>query len=98
MVALDTSELIRKVYEGVLGTFEALAFDNRVLGVLLAIAFAIHLVWRIRQGLAAAANAIAWSAALLVWWAGLAYYPRCSASIPTTFATCTSAQCSSCSR
>ena len=73
VVALDTGELIRKVYDGVLGTFEALAFDNRILGVLLAIAFAIHLVWRIRQGLAAAANAIAWSAALLVWWTGLAY-------------------------
>ena len=94
---LDTTDLIRKVCEGVLATFEALAFDNRILGVLLAIAFAIHLVWRIRQGLAAAANAIAWSTALLVWWAGLAY-SRGAWLTPTTFATCTSAPCSSCSR
>jgi hypothetical protein len=39
-------------------------------GVLLVI-FIAHAGWRIRQGLAAAANVLAWSAALLFWWFGL---------------------------
>lgn len=41
--------------------------------VLLASAFLAHGVWRLRQGLGTAANLLAWTTALLVWAAGLAY-------------------------
>ena len=56
-----------------MNTFEALAFGLRPLGILLAIAFAAHLGWRLRQGLVASANVLAWTTALSVWWIGLTY-------------------------
>ena len=70
---LTTGQTIREAFEGVVNTFEALAFGIRPLGILLALAFAAHLGWRLRQGLVASANVLAWTAALSVWWIGLIY-------------------------
>ena len=70
---LTTGQTIREAFEGVMNTFDALAFGIRPLGILLAIAFAAHLGWRLRQGLVASANVLAWTAALAVWWIGLVY-------------------------
>ena len=72
-LALTTGQTIREAFEGVVNTFEALAFGIRPLGILLALAFAAHLGWRLRQGLVASANVLAWTAALSVWWLGLIY-------------------------
>jgi hypothetical protein len=52
-------------------SFRYLALGNRALGVVLLCLFVAHAAWRIRGGLAAAANVLAWSAALLFWWFGL---------------------------
>ena len=52
-------------------SFRYLALGNRVMGGVLLVAFVAHAGWRVRQGLAAAANVLAWSAALLFWWFGL---------------------------
>jgi hypothetical protein len=52
-------------------SFRYLALGNRVAGGVLLAMFITYAAWRIRQGLAAAANVLAWSAALLFWWFGL---------------------------
>jgi hypothetical protein len=52
-------------------SFRFLALGNRVAGGILLALFIVHAVWRVRQGLGAAANVLAWTAALLFWWFGL---------------------------
>jgi hypothetical protein len=52
-------------------SFRFLALGNGVLGGVLLAAFIVYAAWRLRQGLGAAANVLAWSAGLLVWWFGL---------------------------
>jgi hypothetical protein len=52
-------------------SFRFLALGNRVAGGILLALFIVHAVWRVRQGLGAAANVLAWTAALLFWWLGL---------------------------
>lgn len=51
--------------------FQHLGLDNPVLSVALLVAFVAYGVWRLRQGLDAASNFLAWSAALTVWSVGL---------------------------
>jgi hypothetical protein len=64
---------VDRAIDGVRGSFDALAFGSRFVGALFGIAFVVSLVWRLRAGLVAAANALAWTAAVVVWWAGLVY-------------------------
>lgn len=52
-------------------SFRYLVLGNRALGVVLLCVFAIHAAWRLRAGPAAAANVLAWTSALVVWWFGL---------------------------
>jgi len=52
-------------------SFRFLALGNRVAGGVLLVLFTVHAVWRVRQGLGAAANVLAWTGALLFWWFGL---------------------------
>jgi hypothetical protein len=52
-------------------SFRFIALGNRVAGGILLALFIVHAVWRVRQGLGAAANVLAWTAALLFWWFGL---------------------------
>ncbi|MGH9227201.1 MAG: hypothetical protein ACRD07_00460 [Acidimicrobiales bacterium] len=54
-------------------SFKYLALGNRVAGGVLLVMFIAHAGWRVRRGLAAAANVLAWSAALLFWWFGLVW-------------------------
>lgn len=53
--------------------FESIALGNEIAAVGVLAALAVYGLWRLRQGLDAAANVIAWSAALVVWACGLAY-------------------------
>ena len=82
VLAPPDSEVVQDLRPGVLelagdalghaaGSFRFLALGNRLLGVVLLAVFLVHAAWRIRQGLGAAANVLAWSAALLFWWLGL---------------------------
>ena len=61
------------MFDGVAGSFRGLVFDSRALAFVLAIAFVMTLCWRLRQGVRASRNEIAWTVALLAWWVGLAY-------------------------
>jgi hypothetical protein len=72
-VRLDFGHIVRTAFDGIRGSFDALMFGNRILGTALAIVFLLHLGWRLRSGITASANALAWSAALIVWWAMLVY-------------------------
>src|SRR5262249_14649546 len=74
-------EYLHPVFDGIRGSFQALAFDNRILGIVLMVAFVVHLAWRCREGLHAALNALAWTAALIAWW-GLACISRGSLATP----------------
>ena len=64
--------LVTIVGRGILGSFRGLMFDNRFLGVLLALGFVALLVWRLRQSPRLAVNGLSWTFALLIWWVGLA--------------------------
>ncbi|MGH8977183.1 MAG: hypothetical protein ACRDV7_03830 [Acidimicrobiia bacterium] len=70
---LDTRGIVDATIEGARASFEGLSFANSLLGVALIVAFFVLLALRLRAGLAAAAGALAWSAALITWWAGIAY-------------------------
>ncbi len=72
-VRLGVDHMVHTAFDGIRGSFDALMFGNRTLGTVLAIVFLLHLGWRLRSGITSAANAIAWSAALIVWWAMLVY-------------------------
>jgi hypothetical protein len=76
------SEVVQELRPGVLdlaegavrhaaASFRYLALGNRVVGAVLLAMFIAYAGWRVRQGLAAAANVLAWSAALLSWWFAL---------------------------
>ena len=60
------------ILTGIRDSFAGLAFGNVGLGTVLALAFVALLAWRLRRGPSACANELAWSAALVFWWAGLA--------------------------
>ena len=70
---LSTGQTVHAVYDGVRASFDGLAFGSRVGGIVLGVLFLAHLLWRLQQGLRASAIALAWSAALIVWWVGLAF-------------------------
>ena len=79
LTATETSSRQRPVTEvadpiltGIRDSFAGLAFGNVGLGTVLALAFVALLAWRLRRGPSACANELAWSAALVFWWAGLA--------------------------
>ena len=61
------------VGEGVFNSFRGLVGWNRPLAVILVLLFLVNLVWQLRAGLRAASHQLAWTAALVAWWAGLAY-------------------------
>jgi hypothetical protein len=67
----DVFELAGDALRQAAESFRFLALGNRVAGGILLALFIVHAVWRVRQGLAAAANVLAWTAGLLFWWFGL---------------------------
>lgn len=52
-------------------SFASLALGDRRAGLVLLAAFLCLAVWRLRHGLDASANVLAWSAALCFWWYGI---------------------------
>lgn len=54
-------------------SFQSLGDGNKVLGLLIGLAFAARAVHLLRRGPAAAANLLAWSAAFVVWWVGVVW-------------------------
>jgi hypothetical protein len=64
-------ELAEDAVRNAAESFRFLALGNHVAGGLLLALFIVHAVWRVRQGSRAAANVLAWTAALLFWWFGL---------------------------
>jgi hypothetical protein len=71
--AHSPSQVIHFAFDGIAASFRGLVFDNRALAVVLATAFVITLCWRIREGVRACRNEIAWTVALVAWWVGVAY-------------------------
>jgi hypothetical protein len=69
----DFRQVVDATFNGVVASFDGLALDWRPIGIVFMIAFVVHLAWRLTQGLSMAANVLAWTAALVVWWFGLAY-------------------------
>lgn len=51
--------------------FRFLALGNRLVGGVLLALFIVYAAWRVRQGLVAAANVLAWTTGLLFWWFGV---------------------------
>ncbi len=72
-VARSATENLDYLRHGVSASFRALAFGNRILGLMLVALFAANLIWRLRKGPRNARHELSWCAALLVWWLGLAY-------------------------
>lgn len=70
---LGASGLARSVATNLAGSFRQLALGNRAVGLVLAVAF---VTWGVavvgRYGVAGGAALLAWSAALVAWWFGLA--------------------------
>jgi hypothetical protein len=60
------------VLDGVRASFRGLVAESAVLGALLGIFFVGLLVARLRNGRRASCNQLAWTAALVSWWSGLA--------------------------
>lgn len=65
--------IARTALEDAADTFRSLAFEVRAAGFVLLALYLLLLVWHLRRGLSVAANQLAWTAALVAWWAGLAY-------------------------
>jgi hypothetical protein len=76
------------VVNGIIRSFDGLVGGNRVLGGMLMVAFALSLAWAVVRGvcsvhgrplgaavagLRSADHQLAWTAALVAWWVGLAY-------------------------
>jgi hypothetical protein len=72
------------VADGVRGSFEGLALGAPALGMLLAAGFVALLAWRLARDRPAGLAQLAWTAALAVWWVGLAQ-SRAHAISPDTF-------------
>ena len=66
-------EMVDATFKGIWHSFESLAAGNRVFAAALVVLFIVNLLWCLSRGARAAANSIAWTAALIFWWAGLAY-------------------------
>lgn len=75
-------DLARTVASNVVGSFQQLALGNRVVGVVLLVLFVARGAVLARQGLSGAAGFLAWSAALVTWWLGLAL-SRGTGAIPS---------------
>ena len=78
-------EIARAVPEGFVDSFAGLAFGRTELGILLMLAYAVLLGWRLRRGVGASANELAWIAALATWWVGLAYSRPSSVTEPVRY-------------
>lgn len=65
--------LLRMAAEHSVDSFTQLGLGNRGAGWVLLAGFAALAAMRLRRGLSAAAEHLAWSGALLVWWFGLAW-------------------------
>jgi hypothetical protein len=76
------ADIVRFVYDGIMSTFRGLAFDNRALGVVLALGFVALLASRLRSGLRASRHEVAWTVALVAWFFGLAITRGVVAGIP----------------
>jgi hypothetical protein len=68
-----TAQMFHFVIDGVNASFQGLVGGNAALGVVLTVLFAANLAWQLRRGLIAARWALAWTAALVAWWAGLSF-------------------------
>jgi hypothetical protein len=64
-------ELTRGAVRQAVESFRFLSLGNSALGWVLLALFVAYALWRVRQGLAAAANVLGWTAGLLFWWFGL---------------------------
>jgi hypothetical protein len=62
----------RYLFDGVTYSFQFFAPGGRWLGIPLAIVFVACIAWQLRAGVRAAAQALAWTFAIVVWWGGLA--------------------------
>lgn len=69
----DVGTFLHATWRGVWGSFEALTFGWWPLAAVLFAAFVGLFGVRARRGLAAVAHQVAWTGALVVWWAGLAW-------------------------
>jgi hypothetical protein len=58
--------------DGVTSSFQLVAPGGRWLGIVLTIMFVAAILWQLRGGVRAAAMGIAWTMAIVAWWAGLA--------------------------
>jgi len=70
---LSVLEKVRYVVDGVTNSFQLLAPGGLWLGIPLAILFLTAIIWQLRGGVRGAALGIAWTMAILAWWAGLAF-------------------------
>jgi hypothetical protein len=70
-VQYDLGDTIRVSWEGVRSSFDGLVLGQRWAGLALTVLFGALLLWRLRRGPAHAANHLAWTAGLLVWWVGV---------------------------
>jgi hypothetical protein len=69
----DGWDLVSATWRGVRASFDGLAVGNRWAGLLLTLAFAALLAWRLRCGHRSAANQVAWTVGLFAWWGGVVY-------------------------
>jgi hypothetical protein len=68
---LSVSDRVHYLVDGVTYSFQLLAPGGRWLGISLSILFVAGVAWQFRGGVRAAASGIAWTLAILAWWAGL---------------------------
>ena len=79
-------EHVRYLFDGVTYSFQFFAPGGRWLGIPLAILFVACIAWQLRGGVRAAAMGLAWTFAILVWWAGLAFTRAgATAGVPDSF-------------
>jgi hypothetical protein len=69
---LSLFDRARYLFDGVTYSFQLFEPGGRWLGIPLAMLFVAAIAWQLRGGVRAAAMGIAWTLAILTWWAGLA--------------------------
>ena len=69
---LSVLDRARYLIDGVTYSFQLVQPGGRWLGIPLALLFVAGIVWEFRSGVKARAMAVAWTLAILAWWAGLA--------------------------
>ena len=69
----DFALMARYVRDGVVNSFQLVTGHNHLVAEALAVLFFALGAWRLREGTRAAAHQLAWTAAMVAWWVGLAY-------------------------